>query len=103
MTAIKTFTTTANRMAEEENVSFPFNIYPNPADAAVTIAFSTIEEGSFTIKLVDMLGRVVKSEINNARLGDNTYIINLDGVGKGVYLVVLQHGDNISKAKLVVE
>jgi hypothetical protein len=29
--------------------------------------------------------------------------MNLDGIAKGVYTVVLQKGDAISKAKLVVE
>jgi type IX secretion system substrate protein len=69
----------------------------------VTIAFSTMEEGSYYIKLVDMMGRVVKSEIGNAGLGENTYILNLDGIAKAVYTVMLQKGDNIFKAKLVVE
>ena len=104
--AIQTFTTPAHRMAAEDGTSnavLPFNVYPNPADAMVTITFSTMEEGAYSIRLVDMMGRVVKSEIDNAGLGDNSYIMNLDGVTKGMYIVILQKGDNIFKAKLVVE
>jgi hypothetical protein len=102
-TTIQSFTTLSSRLAEEGNSTIPFNIYPNPADVVVTIAFSTMEEGFYNIKLVDMLGRVVKSEIGSAGLGENTYILTLNGVAKGVYTVTLQKGDNISKAKLVVE
>jgi len=66
--AIVTFTTLSSRMADEET-GVQFNVYPNPADAMVTIAFSSMEEGAYSIKLVDMLGRVVKSDIVNAGLG----------------------------------
>jgi hypothetical protein len=102
-TAALSFTTLSQRLPEEGNLAVPFNVYPNPADEAVTIAFSTMQEGAYNIKLIDMLGRTVKSEIANAGLGENTYIMNLDGIAKGIYTVTLQQGDNISKAKLVVE
>jgi len=101
--AIQTFTTAAQRMTEEGNSESAFNLYPNPADVIVTIAFSSMEEGAYSIRLVDMLGRVVKSEISNAGLGENTYTMNLDGIAKGVYMVILQKGDNISKGKLILE
>ena len=101
--AIMTFTTLAQRMAEDGNAGVQFNVYPNPADALVNIAFSSLDEGAYSIKLVDMLGRVVKSDIINAGPGENTYVMNLDGIAKAVYTVVLQKGDNISKAKLVVQ
>ena len=104
-TAIQTFTTAASRMSNEEHkdAGLIFNIYPNPADGAFTVAFSSMEEGTFNVRLVDMLGRVVKSETGNVTLGDNKYIMSLDGVASGVYMVIMQRGDNISKAKIVVE
>jgi len=102
-TAIQTFTTTGARLAEEETSSTTFNVYPNPANDIVTITFSAMEEGAYNIKLIDMVGRIVKSETINANSGDNTYIMNLDGIAKGVYMIILQKGDNISKGKLVVE
>ena len=101
--AMQTFTTAAQRTPEEENGSTSFNIYPNPAKEMVTIAFSSMDEGVYNIKLIDMIGRVVKSEIGNAGQGENTYLMNLDGIAKGVYMVILQKGDKLSKAKLVIE
>src|SRR5665213_2268609 len=101
--AIQTFTTASSRMGEEENAGLQFNIYPNPASEIVTIVFSTMEEGAYNIRLENMLGQVVKSEISNAALGDNTYKINLDGIAKGIYMVILQKGESISKLKLVIE
>lgn len=100
---IQTFTTLAHRMAEERNTGISFSIYPNPADAFVKITFSSMDEGSFNIQLTDMMGRVVKSETDNAISGDNIHIMNMEGIAKGIYMVTLQKGDNISKSKLVVE
>jgi len=103
--SIYTFTYPSPRMMETKavNAMLPFNLYPNPANDEVTISFSTMDEGSYSIKLIDMLGREVKSETDKATNGDNAHILNLDGMAKGVYTVILQKGDNISKAKLVVE
>ena len=101
--AIQTFTTMSSRVEAEVNPALGFNIYPNPAESMVTIAFSTMDEGAYSIRLVDMLGQVVKSEIGNAGTGDNSFMMNLDGVSKGMYMVILQKGDNISKGKLIVE
>ena len=100
---IQTFTTLPFRMAEEASSALVFNIYPNPADAFVKITFSSMDEGSFNIQLTDMTGRVVKSEIDNATTGDNIHIMNIEGIAKGIYMITLQKGDNISKSKLIVE
>lgn len=97
------FTTLAARTAEDFTTGVPFNVYPNPANSSVTLTFSTMEEGLYNIRLVDMFGRVVKSDFDNAGLGDNNYTMSLDGIAKGIYLVTLQKGDVISKVKLIVE
>ena len=90
-------------MTEEENLTIPFNIYPNPANEMVTFAFSTMEESTYNIMLIDLTGRVVKSQTGNATSGENTYIMNLDGIAKGLYLVELRIGDTFNKVKLIVQ
>jgi len=102
-TTIQTFTTASSRLEEDGSASLSFNVYPNPANGMATIAFSSMEEGAYSIRMIDIVGRIVKSETINANSGDNTYIMNLDGIAKGVYTIILQKGDNISKGKLVVE
>jgi pyruvate kinase len=49
------------------------------------------------------MGRFIKSELIIANIEENSHIMNLDGIAKEVYMVILQKGDAISKAKLVVE
>jgi hypothetical protein len=97
----------SNRLEEpNENTSTittEFNVYPNPADAMVTIAFTLAKESSYSLKLIDMLGRIVQSETDNAVIGENTYIMNVEGIAKGIYIILLQQEGIISKSKLVVE
>lgn len=83
--------------------SFDFNVYPNPAEGLVTIAFSSDKENSYSISLIDMMGRVVKTEVDNAAIGENMHSMNLEGIAKGVYMILLQQGDNTYKSKLLVE
>ena len=100
---IQTFTTGAFRMEAEGNSGLTFNIYPNPAESFVTVSFSAMNEGTYNINLIDMTGRIVKSEIGKATNGENSHIMNLDGVAKGMYMILLQKGDDLFKSKLVVE
>ena len=62
-----------------------------------------MEEGNYNIMLIDLTGRFVKSDAGNASLGENAHIMNPDGIAKGIYMIILQKGDNLSKAKLVIE
>lgn len=80
-----------------------FNVYPNPASDVVTIAFTSTDNQGYVIRLVDMLGRTVKEDAGRAVSGDNTHILNLDGIAKAAYMVILQKGDATYKAKLIVE
>jgi len=103
--SIYTFTYPSPRMMAPQGVNamLPFNIYPNPANDEITITFSTMDAGSYSLKLFDMMGRELKSETDKATNGDNTHIMNLDGMAKGIYTIILQKGDIVSKSKLVVE
>jgi len=101
-TAITTFTTLAQRVAGEE-APLQFNVYPNPANTQVMISFTTMEEGSYDLRLVDMFGRVVKNETDNAAAGDNIHVMNLDGTAKGVYIIELEKSGQVNKTRLIIQ
>jgi hypothetical protein len=69
----------------------------------VTIAFLSENEGSYLINLSDMIGRIVKTEIDFADVGENSHIMNLDGIAKGIYIVELRKGNISKKVKLLIE
>jgi len=79
--------------------NYDINIYPNPADGLVTIAFNSDKENVYSMKLFDMTGRVIKSEVDNSIIGENTHIMNLEGIAKGIYIIELQMGEINKKGK----
>ena len=98
--------TCVNSREEEQSISDSsslFVVYPNPADAFVNISFKTMEEGTYNIKLVDMIGRVIKTDIDYATPGNNTHIMNLDNIASGVYVVILQNNKENLQKKIVVQ
>jgi len=77
--------------------------YPNPASKQVTITFFTDDVFSYELKLIDMYGRAVYSSDGNAIAGKNANEVQLDGIAKGLYTVILRQVNNVSYAKLVID
>jgi len=80
-----------------------FIVYPNPANYLINIAFSSSDDQYYVVRLVDMLGRTVKEDADKAINGTNTHIMDVSGIAKGAYMVIVQKGDATYKAKLIVE
>ena len=53
--------------------------------------------------MVDMLGQLIQVNNGTTSVGDNQFEINLQDFAKGVYEVVLEHGNSNNKQRLVVE
>jgi hypothetical protein len=80
-----------------------FNIYPNPASTEVAIIFSSDREENYSIRIVDVTGRVVINQNEASVIGDNQYQLNLSSLAKGVYMVILQNKDAVLQSKIVVQ
>jgi len=100
----KTFATLP-RLAdgESDNNSYAFNVYPNPANDHAIIAFTAGSEDNFSIRLIDVTGRIIQSENYTSVIGENQYQMNLSQVAKGVYTVILQNKDAVLQSKIVVQ
>jgi len=79
------------------------NVYPNPTSGNATVAFSSVNGGNFDLKLMNVLGQEIVNESGNAVAGLTKQVLNLKGVAKGVYSIVLQKDNSIYTTKLVVE
>lgn len=67
----------------EENKIADFNVFPNPTSSNVTITFAN--EESFNMTMVDLMGRVVRSQ-SNVVSGSN---FTVAGLQNGNYFLVL--------------
>ncbi len=79
------------------------NVYPNPASGTATVVFSSGNGGSFDLRLVNMLGQDIIHQSGIAVAGMAKQVLDLDGVAKGVYSIVLKKDNSIYTAKLVVQ
>ncbi|MBL0046501.1 MAG: T9SS type A sorting domain-containing protein [Bacteroidetes bacterium] len=80
-----------------------FAIYPNPSNGIFTLTGNFKSNGKVSVKVFNMLGKVVynesKSEANNQNL-----TIDLSAQSKGVYFVEISNGnENVTKRISIIE
>jgi hypothetical protein len=80
-----------------------YNNYPNPFNPATTIDYSIPKTSLVTIKVFDILGREVKTLVNEEKTSGNYSIkFNESGLASGVYFYRLQSGDFVSTKKMLL-
>ena len=74
-------------------------IQPNPATDYLNIMFSAKENAAYTVRVHDMLGRMVYSRAINGMEGNNTFTIDLKGIPAGNYIMSLEnkYGQQLSR------
>ncbi len=72
-------------------------VFPNPAKDRINIRFETA--GDASIRLYDMMGRLVYSDASNTQ----AFVISTQGLGRGVYTLVINIADNQQIERVVVE
>ncbi len=97
--------TTLNARETGENglLQSNFNVFPNPANNNVNVTFSTDKSEPFTIRMMDVTGRVVLDFNSISVEGDNQYELDLSSIAKGIYIVSLSKADGVLQTKLVVQ
>lgn len=87
-----------------DEISASFNINPNPSTGEVTVQFQSpdTQTEEVSLKISDMLGRILHSE--NLGVVNGTYSdrMNLKEFGAGVYLMQLQIGNRLLSKKIIV-
>ena len=82
--------------------------YPNPFNPVTTLRYDLPENGHINITIYDMLGRQVKTLINQTQdAGFKSVVWNATNdygkpVSAGIYLYQIQAGENISTKKMVL-
>jgi hypothetical protein len=77
--------------------------YPNPFNPSTSIEFEIPSEGFVIIKLYDVLGKEVKSLLNEIKnAGHYSIILNAADLPSGMYLYKIQSGSFVSVKKLML-
>jgi lysyl endopeptidase len=85
---------------EDNNLLAGFSIFPNPAANHVFLNIPDAGAGIYTIELVDLTGRVLRTEQHG--FADNNYALNISGLTNGMYMVRLSFGTTTSVKQLVI-
>ena len=92
------FTTPTNELIEEHN----FKVYPNPVQNTVYINFTSEKVGDGTIQLLDISGKLLKSQQIDIRAYNN-HSLSLSDVTAGLYLIKVVSEEYTLSSKIVVE
>jgi uncharacterized repeat protein (TIGR03803 family) len=82
----------------ENNLAISFNVYPNPFTSQTTITF-TQEQKNTTIKIMDVLGK----EIRSLSFTGKQIIIEKNEMKEGIYFVEIYNGGKIHIVKIVIQ
>ncbi|CAN5844740.1 hypothetical protein BH11BAC7_BH11BAC7_35750 [soil metagenome] len=77
-------------------------LWPNPTAGSFTLYYQTKVNETIIIRLIDITGRVLVEQTNNASAGANAFALDLGGIAKGVYTLQVQ-GKNVQSEKLVLQ
>lgn len=84
----------------EENSSVPVSelkVYPNPGNGLFNIYVSALSENS-SVQVINGLGQLILTQ----RLRENTAVLNLTSLPKGIYFIKFREGENTVKAQRVI-
>jgi PKD repeat protein len=80
---------------DELNNGSEFVIAPNPANAVTEIRLQSNVTENAQVIVVNQMGQIVNTTEVNLVSGDNTFTLNVDALGNGLYTVLLK-GDTIN-------
>lgn len=76
---------------------------PNPANNVVSVSYNLNNKDIVAMSLFDIKGKLITTVINNEiqQSGNYEYKVSLNNLDKGIYLILLQRGKQISVSKIL--
>ena len=93
----------ASTVISTESIS-SLTAYPNPTSGKATITFNSDRNSNYSLRVTDMIGKVLVKEDLSVVEGYNMKDINLENLSKGIYMISVQTEEgNAQTLRLVVE
>ena len=96
------FTKTAFASGINDKSLINLGIYPNPSNNVITLNYFIQNSQFVNIKIIDLTGKSVFSEIKISESGFNDFTINTQHLVNGTYIVQLQGIECIVTQKFIV-
>ncbi|MEO0468589.1 MAG: discoidin domain-containing protein [Bacteroidota bacterium] len=80
-------------------------VYPNPARGSTTVAIQSMERSAISIRLLSVLGQIIRTEHHRLNVGRNDVKISLQGLAPGLYILqsLNEDGEIEESTKLIVQ
>lgn len=78
------------------------NVYPNPANSSVNLAFQLADKEEVTVNVYNTLGEIVYSENKGEMIGTQIVTINTENFTNGMYMVELVAGETKTVTRMNV-
>jgi hypothetical protein len=79
------------------------SIVPNPFSRTATMTFTSEIEGTYTLRMTNILGSVVSAKEVHIVNGSNQLAIDRNGLSSGMYLISISNGRSAVTRKVVIE
>jgi chitodextrinase len=86
----------------EETKKNNITVYPVPARDVITLRYHAVSTGKVDIQLVDLSGRILKTQRNDVAIGENVLYVNVSSTSSGIFVVKTIQGDLINNAKIEI-
>ena len=78
--------------------------YPNPTSGKATITFTADKNAKYSLKVMDMIGNTIQTDVIQATEGMNTKDLDFVNVAKGLYMVSLSNESGKNETiKLIIQ
>lgn len=88
-----------NNLSNDEQ----FNVYPNPTSGKVTLWLASTNTENVTVRIMDITGQVLYTNVYNNLSGQKFVDMNLAGFSKGVYFIQYNSGKTNMVKKLILQ
>jgi hypothetical protein len=78
------------------------SVYPNPNNGQFTVSFNASENGTATIRMYDLAGKVVLNRSHNVTAGQGSVDIEMNGYASGIYMLHFTQGNVAKVVKVVI-
>jgi hypothetical protein len=79
------------------------SVVPNPFNSTANVSFNSEVEGTFAVKMTNLLGAVVSSKEVAVSRGRNETSIERNGMASGIYIMSISNGSSSITKKVVIE
>jgi hypothetical protein len=79
------------------------SVVPNPFTSSATMTFVSTVEGTFTLKMMNLLGEVVTTKEIPVTRGSNQTILERNSLSSGIYILSVSNGNGSISKKVIID